>query len=181
MGIFFSGMFAFGLVLLSRIESDVHLMHVLFGNVLGIRSHELWESVIVSGLSMAILLLKRRDFLLYCFDPTQAHVSALSTRALHFSLLVLLALTIVSALKAAGIILVIAMLIAPGAIAHLLTRSFDRMLMVSVGVAVFSTFAGTLASFHFDLATAPCIVLTQSIVFVFAFTFSQPRSLAHAH
>ena len=180
MGIFFSGMFAFGLVLLSRVESEVNLLHVLFGNVLGIRPHELLESALIAGFSMVFLLLKRKDFLLYCFDPTQAHISALSNRFLHFSLLVVLALTIVSALKAAGIILVIAMLIAPGAIAHLLTQSFDQMLMVAVGTAIFSSFAGVLLSFHFDLATAPSIVLTQSFIFILCFV-SRPRSLHYAH
>jgi len=166
MGIVFSGMFAFGIVLLTKIETDVHLIHVLFGNILGITQQDFIEAGIVSVLCSSIMLIKRRDFMLFCFDPAQAHVLGFRVKLLHFGLLVLLSLTIVSALKAAGIILVIAMLIAPGAIGFLVTRSFDRMLMIAVSVSVISCFMGTILSFHLDTATAPLIIVIQSTFFI---------------
>lgn len=137
MGIIFSGMFAFGLVLLTKIETDIHLMHVLFGNVLGITQTDLWEAGIAALFCSVVMLVKRKDLMLYCFDPAHACVIGLPLRILHFGLLVLLALTIVASLKAAGIILVIAMLIAPGAIGFLLSRSFDRMLLIAVTASLF--------------------------------------------
>ena len=82
------------------------------------------------------MLLKRRDLLLYCFDPNHARAIGLPVRVLHYGLLVLLSLTIVGSLKAVGIILVIAMLVAPGAIAYLLTDSFERMLVIAAAVAI---------------------------------------------
>ncbi|MEM7407415.1 MAG: metal ABC transporter permease [Pseudomonadota bacterium] len=183
MGIVFSGMFAFGLVMLTRIETDIHLMHVLFGNVLGISEYELWEAGTIAAVCSAIMLAKRRDLMLYCFDPSHARVVGLPVRGLHFGLLILLALTIVSALKAAGIILVIAMLIAPGAIGFLLTRSFDKMLCIALAASITSCVSGTIASFHLDVSTAPLIVVIQACLFVAALITAKRRSsstgLAH--
>ncbi|AGH98770.1 metal ABC transporter permease [Micavibrio aeruginosavorus] len=175
MGILFSGMFALGLVLLTKIETDVHLLHILFGNVLGVSTRDMVEAGSISAIVTAIMVIKRRDLMLYCFDPAHAAVLGLPIKFLHFGLLILLALTIVSALKAAGIILVVAMLIAPGAIGFLLTRSFDRMMMVAVGVSVFSCLAGTIISFHIDAATAPLIVVIQSLFFLGALVWSTTR------
>ena len=168
MGIVFSGMFALGLVMLTKIETDVHLLHVLFGNVLGISHADMIEAGSIAALCSIIMIVKRKDFMLYCFDPAHANVIGLPVKALHYGLLVLLALTIVSSLKAAGIILVIAMLIAPGAIGFLLTNSFDKMLLIALTASVFSCIAGTIASYHIDAATAPLIVVIQAGFFIIA-------------
>ena len=106
---------------------------------------------------------------MYCFDPQHAHAIGLPVRALHYGLLILLSLTIVASLKAVGIILVVAMLIAPGAIAYLLSNHFERMLVIAVAVAVGSSVVGTIVSFHIDGATGPCIVLIQTVVFIVVF------------
>ena len=166
MGIVFSGMFALGLVMLGHIQSDIDLFHVLFGNVLGMSTNDVMETGIIAVLCSLILFIKRKDFMLYCFDPAYARASGLPSKILHYSLLVLLALTIVSALKAAGIILVIAMLIAPGAIGFLWSKSFDRMMLVAVVVSLASSLAGTILSYHFDTATAPTIVVLQACLFL---------------
>ena len=175
MAIVFSGMFGFGLVLFTKIETDQHLTHILFGDVLGVTWRDLVETAIIAGGTLLIVLLKRRDLLLYCFDPNQARAIGLPVRVLHYGLLVLLALTIVAALKAVGIILVIAMLIGPGATAYLLTDNFDRMLPIAVAVALVSAAVGTVASFHLDGATGACIVLVQAAIFVLAFLFAPKR------
>jgi manganese/iron transport system permease protein len=177
MGIVFSGMFGFGLVLFTKIETDQHLNHILFGNVLGVTTADLIETAIIAGGTLLIVLVKRRDLLLYCFDPNHARAIGLPVRVLHYGLLVLLSLTIVSALKAVGIILVIAMLIAPGATAYLLTDSFGRMLAIAVVVAMASAVLGTLVSFHINGATGACIVLVQALAFVIAFLFAPKRGL----
>jgi manganese/iron transport system permease protein len=176
MGIVFSGMFALGLVLFVKVDTDQHLNHILFGNVLGVRWADIAETALIAVPTIAIMLAKRRDFLLHAFDPAHARAIGLNVRLLHFGLLALLALTIVAALKAVGIILVVAMLIAPGAIGYLLTRQFDRMLMVAVSVAVTSSVLGTILSFHIDAATGPCIVVVQAGFFVAALAASLRRS-----
>ncbi|WP_437609874.1 metal ABC transporter permease [Erwinia sp. V71] len=172
MGIVFSGMFAIGLVMFSRIESDQHLSHILFGNVLGVTAAEFWQCLVISLLVSVVMLVKRKDLLLYCFDPAQARVIGLRVKWLHYGLLSMLALTIVAALQAVGIVLVVAMLITPGITALMLCRSFSAMLVVATLSALFSAFAGTLASFWLDAATGPCIVLIQAALFVLAWLVS---------
>jgi manganese/iron transport system permease protein len=180
MGIVFSGMFGLGLVLFTKIETDQHLNHILFGNVLGVTLRDLAETAVIAGGTLLIVLLKRRDLLLYCFDPNQARAIGLPVRVLHYGLLILLSLTIVSALKAVGIILVIAMLIAPGATAYLLTDRFERMLLIAVAVAMGSAALGTIVSFHIDGATGACIVLVQAAAFVLVFLFAPKHGFLSA-
>jgi manganese/iron transport system permease protein len=180
MGIVFSGMFGFGLVLFTKVETDQHLNHILFGNMLGVTVRDLVETGIIAGITLLAVGLKRRDLLLYCFDPNHARAIGLPVRALHYGLLIFLSLTIVASLKAVGIILVIAMLVAPGAIAYLLTDSFERMLLIATAVAVGSSALGTLVSFHIDGATGACIVLIQMAVFLLAFVFAPKRGIIAA-
>jgi manganese/iron transport system permease protein len=181
MGIVFSGMFGFGLVIFTKVETDQHLNHILFGNVLGVTMQDLIETAIVAGGTLLIVLLKRRDLLLYCFDPNHARSIGLPVRVLHYGLLILLSLTIVVSLKAVGIILVIAMLIAPGATAYLLTSSFERMLAIAAVVSVFSAAFGTILSFHIDGATGACIVLVQAAIFTLALLFAPRHGLVWRH
>jgi manganese/iron transport system permease protein len=175
MGIVFSGMFGLGLVLMTKVETDQHLMHILFGNMLGVTWRDVIETGLIAGVTLLVVVAKRRDLLLYCFDPQHARAIGLPVRLIHYGLLVLLALTIVAALKAVGVILVVAMLVTPGATAYLLTDRFEHMLALSAAVAVGSSVLGTLASFHIDGATGPCIVLIQAAAFLAAFLFA-PRN-----
>ncbi len=135
MGIVFSGMFGFGLVLYVKIQSEVHLDHILFGDMLGIGLRDIVETGAIAALTAIIIAVKWRDLLLHAFDPAQARAVGLKVNLLHYGLLCLISLTIVAALRSVGIILAISLLIAPGAIAYLLTRSFSTMLAVSVAIA----------------------------------------------
>jgi len=166
MGVVFAGMFAIGLVMFSKTPSDLHLDHILFGNILGVSSEQLWESGVLSAIVLVTVLMLRRDLLLVCFDPSHARVIGRPVRALTYLLLSLLSLAIVAAMKAAGLVLVVAMLITPGATALLLTKRFDRMLVVATAIAVGSSLAGIYISFFADASPAACIVLIQATVFV---------------
>ena len=177
LGIVFSGMFALGLVMFVKIDTGQHLNHILFGNVLGVSASDIIETLVVGIPCLAFVLVKRRDLLLAAFDPGHATAIGLPTRALHLGFLIVLSLTIVVALKAVGVILVVAMLIAPGATGFLLTRQFDRMLMVAVASAVIASVTGTLVSFHIDAATGACIVLAQAVIFLLALLFAPGRGL----
>ncbi|MDV4182091.1 metal ABC transporter permease [Rhizobium brockwellii] len=169
MGIVFSGMFGLGLVLYVKIQSDVHLDHILFGDMLGVSWRDIGQSAVIAAITAVILGVKWKDFLLHAFDPAQARAVGLRINLLHYGLLALISLTIVGALQAVGIILSIAMLIAPGAIAFLLTRKFSTMLLLSVAIAVIGSFVGVYLSFFIDSAPAPTIVLVLAIGFVCAF------------
>jgi manganese/iron transport system permease protein len=175
MGIVFSGMFGLGLVLYVKIQSDVHLDHILFGDMLGVGTADIIEAGAIAALVTVILVVKWRDFLLHAFDPAQAKAVGLRVGLLHYGLLAILSLTIVAALKAVGIILAIAMLIAPGAIAFLLTRRFSMMLILAVVIAAAASFTGVYLSFFIDSAPAPTIVLIMTICFIAAFLHSSLR------
>lgn len=169
MGIVFSGMFGLGIVLYTKVETEVHLDHILFGDMLGVDWPDLLQSGIIAAVVLAIISMKWRDLLLHAFDPQQAQAMGLPVRLLHYGFLSLLTLTIVGALTATGIILTIALLITPGAVAFLLTKRFGTMLVVSVLIAVMTSFAGVYLSFFIDSAPAPTIVLLMAGTFIAAF------------
>lgn len=166
MGIMFSGLFALGIVLFTALPSDQHLTHLLFGNLLGVTQNELIQTIIICTLTFSVIIFKRKDFLLYCFDSNHAKVIGLPVKWLHYGLLALLALTIISAMQVVGVILVVAMLIAPGITAYQLSNRFDYMLAIAMTIAISSSALGTILSYHIDAATGPTIILIQSIVFV---------------
>lgn len=178
MGILFSGMFALGLVMIGKIESELHILHILFGNILGLSTQDLIQTAAIVLPASAIMLIKRKDLMLYCFDQNHAKAIGLPVKLFHYGLLILLALTIVAALKSAGVILVIAMLIAPGATGFLLTHSFDRMMLIALSSAILSCMFGTWISYHLDIATAPTIVMLQFILFLSALFVNTQRKLA---
>ncbi len=169
LGIVFSGMFGLGMVLYVKVQSDVHLDHILFGDMLGILPEDLIQTAIIALVATGFLLLKRRDLLVNAFDAQHARAIGLPVRLLHYGLLAILSLTVVGALKAVGIILSVAMLVGPGAIAFLLTRRFAAMLATAVAIAVGASIAGIYLSFFIDSAPAPTIVLLMSITFIAAF------------
>lgn len=169
MGVVFSGMFGLGIVIYTSITSDVHLDHILFGNMLGVDGQDLRTSFWIALPVSALLLLKWKDLMLHAFDPAQARASGLAVGILHFGLLAILSLTIVATMSATGLILAVGLLISPGAIAFLLVRSFGRMLVVAVLVCMGSMLAGVYASFYLDSAPAPTIVLILSAIFILTF------------
>ena len=176
MGVVFSSMFAVGLVMMTKIDSNVHLDHILFGDVLGISWRDVIESGIITLLVMTFILIKGKDLLVFVFDRQHAKVIGLPVKALHYGLLALLSLTIVGALKAVGMILVIAMLIAPGAIAHLMTTKFQTMIFAAVGISVCCSFFGVYLSFFIDSAPAPTIIMLVSATFICAFIINSYKA-----
>ncbi|MEO0520729.1 MAG: metal ABC transporter permease [Cyanobacteria bacterium P01_A01_bin.116] len=171
-GVIFTGFFAFGLVLATKIPSNIDLFHILFGNVLGISDQDIVQTLIAGFLTLAIILLRRKDLLLFCFDPNHAKAIGLNTNLMYYTLLSVLALTIVTALQTAGIVLVVAMLVTPGATAYLLSDRFDRMLMISVATSVLSCLLGTYTSYHLDASTGGCIVVLMTLFFTLAMLFA---------
>ncbi len=176
MGIVFSGMFGAGLILYIAVKPEVHLDHILFGDMLGINGMDILQSGLVAGMIALVIGLKWRDFLLFCFDYQQAQASGLRTRWLHYGLLCMVSLTIVATLKAVGIILSISLLIAPGAVAVLITRRFHMALLVAVAVSALVSVSGVYASFYLDSAPAPIIVVLFAMVFIVTFVVTSVKA-----
>tara|TARA_B100000900_G_scaffold48301_1_gene35770 strand:+ start:345 stop:1217 length:873 start_codon:yes stop_codon:yes gene_type:complete len=173
-GLVFTGFFALGIVLVSKIKSNIDLMQILFGSPLGISQSDVNQTLIISFIVIFILLLFRKDLMLYCFDAKHARSIGINTGILHYLLLTLLSLSAVVGLQTVGIILVVAMLITPGATAYLLTDRFDRMTLLAVISSSFSSVLGVYISYWSDIETGGSIVLVQTLIFLIAFLFA-PR------
>jgi ABC-type Mn2+/Zn2+ transport systems, permease components len=176
MGVVFSGMFGLGIVLYTSITTDVHLDHILFGNMLGANWADIAETGIIALVVTGLIAFRWRDLMLFVFDPSQASAIGLPVKVLHYGLLAILSLTIVGALKAVGIILVIALLVAPGSIAYLLSKRLGTMLLIAVAISVTTTLIGVYASFWLDSAPAPTIVLLMTVTFIAAFAWTSIRN-----
>ena len=176
LGILFTGFLALGIVLVAAFPGDIDFTHILFGNLLGITDANLAQALVLGTLALLVVLAKRRDLVLFCFDPVQAQAIGLSPRRLEMLLLLLVAAVAVASLQVVGLALILAMLITPGCFGLLVATRFDRVLLAAMGSAVLSAVLGTIASFHLDGATGPCIVLVQAVIFALAFAVS-PRGL----
>lgn len=179
MGIVFSGMFGAGLVLYLKLKPEVHLDHILFGDMLGIGWADIAQTAAIALLVVLVLSVKWRDLLLHAFDPQQARACGINANVMHYGLLCLIALTIVAALKSVGVILSIAMLIAPGAIALLLARRFLQVMLLAALIAILTGFCGVYASFFLDSAPGPTIVVLYSLLFVVTFVSVSWRERAN--
>ena len=176
LGVIFTGMFGLGLVLYSKAPTVLHLDHILFGNILGVSRAQVWQTSLIGVGVLSVVLARRRDLLLLCFDERHARALALPATALHYLLLSVLALVIVVSLQAVGLLLVVAMLITPGATARLWTDSFDWMLVVAVVVAVVSSVLGIFISYYVSGSTAACVVLVQAAIFLLSLMGSRWRA-----
>jgi ABC-type Mn2+/Zn2+ transport system permease subunit len=177
MGVVFTGLFACGLVLFTKIDSDQHLNHILFGSLLGIPKSQIIQTAIIACISLIATLVMRKDLLLFCFDSGHARSVGLNVTVLHYTLLSLLSLTIVASIQAVGVILVVAMLITPGSIGYLLSDRFHRMQLFAVASAVFSALIGVYISFFINGSTGACIILVQTLIFIIALIFAPKRGL----
>lgn len=171
MGIVFTTMFAFGLILISQVTSSVDLTHVLFGELLGISDTAAWWTIGILTLVSVVILVFRRTFLMFCFDVIHAQSVGMRVRFIHYAFLVLLAMTITGSLQTVGIILVIAMLITPGSTAFLLTKRFSSMLIIAVAVSVVSSLVGAYSSYYLNVSTGGSIVFVQGMIFLAVFAY----------
>jgi manganese/iron transport system permease protein len=174
MGIVFSAFFALGITLITVIQKDnkIDLNHFLFGNILGVTSSEVRDTAIIAAVVLASVVLLYKELLFYSFDPLGAEASGLPVGLLSAGLMILIALTVVASMKAVGVILVLALLITPGATAYLLVPRLHQVMMLGAGIGVFSSLTGMYLSYYFNLPSGPAIVLVTFSLFVLAFLLS---------
>ncbi len=171
-GIVFSAFFALGIILISFAKSSTDLYHILFGNVLAVRSSDMWMTIIIAILVISLVAIFYKEFLVSSFDPVMAEAYGLNVRFLHYFLMLLLTLVTVSALQTVGIILVVAMLITPAATAYLLTNKLSKMIMLASTFGAVSAIIGLYFSYIFNLASGAAMVLVATIIFFIAFLFA---------
>lgn len=160
-GIVFAGAFALGVALISTVRSyTADLAHFLFGDVLGVRAEDLWLIGIFGGVILLCVLAFYKEFLVLSFDPILAATLRLPARFLEFTLMILIAVTIVVSLQTVGVALMIAMLVTPAATAYLLTRRLPMMMLLAAMIASVCSVIGLYLSFYINIASGAAIVLT---------------------
>jgi ABC-type Mn2+/Zn2+ transport system permease subunit len=177
-GVLFAAALSLGVVLISSIRTyAVDLSHILFGNVLGVSSLDLWLTAIIGGIILVSILVFYRQFLVISFDPVLAATLRMRVGLFNNLLLVLLALTIVISMQTVGVGLVAAMLVTPAATAYLLVRRLPTMMVLSGLIGGFSSLVGLFASYHLNVASGAAIVLTTTLIFLLVFLFAPQRGL----
>jgi manganese/iron transport system permease protein len=177
-GVLFAAALSLGVVLISSIRTyAVDLSHILFGNVLGVSSLDLWLTAIIGVVILVSILVFYRQFLVISFDPVLAATLRIRVGLFNNLLLVLLALTIVISMQTVGVGLVAAMLVTPAATAFLLVRRLPAMMVLSGLIGGFSSLVGLFASYHLNVASGAAIVLTTTLIFLVVFLFAPQRGL----
>jgi manganese/iron transport system permease protein len=177
-GIFFAAALSLGIALISSIRTyAVDLSHILFGNVLGVSSIDLWLTGILTIIVLGTIFVLYKPFLVVSFDPVLAATLRLPANLLRSLLMVLLALTVVVSMQSVGVGLVAAMLVTPGATAYLLTRRLPAMMAVSALVGGVSSLVGLYASYYLNISSGAAIVLVATVIFILAYLFAPERGI----
>lgn len=176
-GIIFTSAFALGIILITILKSSTDLYHILFGNVLAVRPSDMWLTLGVGVIILAVIYLFYKELLITSFDPTMAKAYGLPNNLIHYLLMTLLTLVTVTSLQTVGIVLVVAMLITPAATAYLLTDRLVVMIYLSATIGVVAAITGLYFSFTYNLASGATIVLATTVLFFLAFLFSPKQGM----
>lgn len=174
MGIVLSAFFALGITLITLIQKDnkIDLNHFLFGNILSVTPSEVVNTAVISAIVLLTVWVLYKELLFYTFDPLGAQAAGLPVNLLQFGLMVLIALTIVASMKAVGVVLVLSLLITPGATAYLLVKRLYQVMALGAAVGIVASISGMYLSYFYNLPSGPAIVLVVSALFVLALLFS---------
>ena len=177
-GVIFAGMFALGIALISTVRNfSVDLTHLMFGNVLGVSPGNLALTVIFGALVLALVVAFYKEFLVISFDPVLAQILRINEQRFRYLLLIMLAVTVVTALQTVGVGLMVAMLVTPAAAASLLTRRLPTMMAVAATIGGLSAIIGLYLSYYVSVASGAAIVLVCTAFFLLALVFAPGRGL----
>lgn len=176
-GFVFSAFFAAGLLLISLNPTSINITAIIYGNILGMSDSDLWQIMFIAAVTLVLFALKWRDFMLMFFDETQAVAAGLNVTRWKIIFFAMLSAAVVSSLQAVGAILVIALVITPGATAYLLSDRFGRVLAIAMLIGLLTSFFGAYLSYFVNGVTGALIVVLQTVLFIFAFLFSPKYGL----
>lgn len=176
-GIVFSAALALGIILITKAQSATDLTKILFGNVLHVRTSDMWLTAAISLLVIIVVVVFYKELLISTFDETMAEVYGLNTRMIHYGLMILLTLVSVASLQTVGVILVVSMLITPASTAYLLTDRLSVMVVLSAIFGAVSAVIGIYFSYIYDLPSGPVIAIAATLLFVFVMIFSPKEGL----
>lgn len=176
-GLVFSAAFALGIILITLAKSATDLTQILFGNVLSVRSSDMWLTIIVGAIVLFAVFLFYKELLVSSFDETMAKAYGLKTGWIHYGIMILLTLVTVASLQTVGVILVVSMLITPASTAYLLTNRLSVMLVLSAFFGALSSIIGLYISFVYNLPSGPVIALATTALFILVFLFSPKQGV----
>ncbi|WP_072281932.1 metal ABC transporter permease [Rappaport israeli] len=176
-GLVFTSFFALGLLIISLFPTSISLQAVIYGNILAIAERDFQQMLGILLLALLVIIFKWRDLMLLFFDQIQAVASGVSVRWLQVLFFMLVSAAVVAALQVVGAILVVALLITPGATAFLLAKRFGVVLFIALSIGLFSSVLGVYLSYFMDAVTGTVIVLLQALVFMLAFVFAPEKGL----
>lgn len=176
-GIVFTAFFALGILLIAKAQTATDLTQILFGNILSVRSSDMWITVIVTAIILLSVVIFYKELLVSTFDETMAQAYGLPTKWIHYGIMILLTLATVASLQTVGVVLVVAMLITPASTAYLLTNRFSVMLVLSATFGAISSVIGLYISFEYNLSSGAVIVVVATILFLLAFLFAPKQGV----
>jgi manganese/iron transport system permease protein len=176
-GLIFTSFFGLGLFMVSLSPTSVNIQTIVLGNILAITAEDTIQLALIGGISLIVLALKWRDFMVVFFDENHARTVGLKPEVLKVIFFTLLAASTVAALQTVGAFLVVAMVVTPGATAYLLTDRFERLILMSLIIGAATSFVGAYLSYFLDGATGGIIVVLQTAIFLAAFVFAPKHGL----
>lgn len=176
-GIVFSAAFALGIILIAKAQTATDLTQILFGNVLAVKSSDMWMTMIIGAIVLLVVTLFYKELLISTFDETMAKAYGLPTQLIHYVIMILLTMVTVASLQTVGVVLVVAMLITPASTAYLLTDRLSTMIVMSSFFGALSAFIGLYLSFLYNLSSGAIIVLAATGLFIIAFVFSPKQGI----
>lgn len=176
-GLIFTSFFGLGLFMVSLSPTSVNIQTIVLGNILAITAEDTIQLALIGGISLIVLALKWRDFMVVFFDENHARTVGLKPEVLKVIFFTLLAASTVAALQTVGAFLVVAMVVTPGATAYLLTDRFERLILMSLIIGAATSFVGAYLSYFLDGATGGVIVVLQTAIFLAAFFFAPKHGL----
>ncbi|WP_153731856.1 metal ABC transporter permease [Sporosarcina obsidiansis] len=176
-GLVFSAFFALGIILITQARSATDLTQILFGNVLSVRTSDMWLTLIIGAIVIFAVILFFKELLVSSFDETMAAAYGLKTRMIHYGIMFLLTLVTVASLQTVGVILVVSLLITPASTAYLLTNRLSIMVVLAAFFGALSSIIGLYFSFLYNMPSGPVIALATTGIFVLAFLFSPKQGI----
>lgn len=176
-GLIFTSFFGLGLFMVSLSPTSINIQTIVLGNILAITTEDTIQLALIGGISLLVLALKWRDFMVVFFDENHARTVGLKPEVLKVIFFTLLAASTVAALQTVGAFLVVAMVVTPGATAYLLTDRFERLILMSLIIGAATSFVGAYLSYFLDGATGGVIVVLQTAIFLAAFVFAPKHGL----
>ncbi|KAA3501405.1 metal ABC transporter permease [Rhizobium rhizogenes] len=176
-GLIFTSFFGLGLFMVSLSPTSINIQTIVLGNILAITTEDTIQLALIGGISLLVLAVKWRDFMVVFFDENHARTVGLKPEVLKVIFFTLLAASTVAALQTVGAFLVVAMVVTPGATAYLLTDRFERLILMSLIIGAATSFFGAYLSYFLDGATGGVIVVLQTAIFLTAFVFAPKHGL----